>query len=136
MEQHVIGATAAIMPGDVTDTETAPRLPPATVGPYSLRLAAAKGDARGPVRGRVAHCRRPRRRQGSQKAFKWMVLASNSGDKEAKSRCDALGAKLNPDELAAATVAIETWRGKRSHPVVNDSRAAAQAWKRPRSTNG
>ena len=44
-QQHVIGATAAIMPEDATDTETAPRLPPVTVGPYSLRLAAAKGDA-------------------------------------------------------------------------------------------
>ena len=60
----------------------------------------------------------------------------NSGDNEAKSRRDALRAKLTPDELAAATVAIETWRGKRSDPVVNDSHAAGQAWKQPRTTNG
>ena len=244
MEQHVIGATAAIMPGDATDTETAPRLPPVTVGPYSLRLAAAKGDAAAQfeVASRIAEGRGADKdlkeaaqwyqrsassgfalsqfrlgtfyergtgvakdlaraqvwygraaEQGNVKAmhnlavmivghggakpdyvtavkwftqaanygladsqynlamlyenglgvpkdateaFKWMVLAANSGDKEAKSRRDALRAKLNPDELAAATVAIETWRGKRSDPVVNDSRVAAQAWKRPRSTNG
>jgi localization factor PodJL len=244
MEQHVIGATAAIMPGDATDTETAPRLPPVTVGPYSLRLAAAKGDAAAQfeVASRIAEGRGADKdlkeaaqwyqrsassgfalsqfrlgtfyergtgvakdlaraqvwygraaEQGNVKAmhnlavmivghggakpdyatavkwftqaanygladsqynlamlyenglgvskdateaFKWMVLAANSGDKEAKSRRDALRAKLTSDELAAATVAIETWRGKRSDPVVNDSRFAAQAWQRPRSTNG
>lgn len=244
MEQHVIGATAAIMPGDATDTETAPRLPPVTVGPYSLRLAAAKGDAAAQfeVASRIAEGRGADKdlkeaaqwyqrsassgfalsqfrlgtfyergtgvakdlaraqvwygraaEQGNVKAmhnlavmivghggakpdyatavkwftqaanygladsqynlamlyenglgvskdateaFKWMVLAANSGDKEARSRRDALRAKLTSDELAAATVAIETWRGKRSDPVVNNSRFAAQAWKRPRSTNG
>lgn len=42
MEQHVIGASAD---ESVTGADAPPRLPPATVGPYSLRLAAAQGNA-------------------------------------------------------------------------------------------
>lgn len=46
MEQHVIGQAGAMAPGvAVTGANAPPRLPPATVGPYSLRLAAAQGNA-------------------------------------------------------------------------------------------
>jgi len=45
MEQHVIGQSGATADAAVTGTDAPPRLPPATVGPYSLRLAAAQGDA-------------------------------------------------------------------------------------------
>ena len=46
MEARVIGNDRVPAPGNVLTGESAPaRLPPPTVGPYSLRLAAAKGDA-------------------------------------------------------------------------------------------
>jgi localization factor PodJL len=45
MEEHALRANGAPAGSEQTESSIDGRLPPATVGPYSLRLAAAKGDA-------------------------------------------------------------------------------------------
>ena len=239
MEQRVIGQTGALMPDD-----TGSRLPPPTVGPYSLRLAAAQGDAAAQfeVASRLAEGRGADKdlkdaaqwyqrsassgfamsqfrlgtlyergagvdkdvsrakvwygraaEQGNVKAmhnlavlivaqggstpdyitavkwfseaaaygladsqynlamlyqnglgvpkdakeaYKWLSLAARSGDAESKSRRDALRATMSTDEIAAASIAAESFRGKPSNPVANDSHAAGQAWQSGRTNNG
>jgi localization factor PodJL len=239
MEQRVIGQTGEVMP-DATGS----RLPPPTVGPYSLRLAAAQGDAAAQfeVASRIAEGRGADKdlkdaaqwyqrsassgfaisqfrlgtlyergagvdkdiarakvwygraaEQGNVKAmhnlavlivgqggtapdyatavkwfseaaahglpdsqynlamlyqnglgvpkdakeaYKWLTLAARSGDAESKSRRDALKATMSADDLAAASIAAESFRGKPSNPMANDSHAAGQAWKRVRTNNG
>ncbi len=239
MEQRVIGQTGALMPDD-----TGSRLPPPTVGPYSLRLAAAQGDAAAQfeVASRLAEGRGADKdlkdaaqwyqrsassgfamsqfrlgtlyergagvdkdvsrakvwygraaEQGNVKAmhnlavlivaqggstpdyitavkwfseaaaygladsqynlamlyqnglgvpkdakeaYKWLSLAARSGDAESKSRRDALRATMSTDEIAAASIAAESFRGKPSNPVANNSHAAGQAWQPGRTNNG
>jgi localization factor PodJL len=239
MEQRVIGQTGEVMPDSIDS-----RLPPPTVGPYSLRLAAAQGDAAAQfeVAARIAEGRGADKdlkdaaqwyqrsassgfalsqfrlgtlyergagvdkdiarakvwygraaEQGNVKAmhnlavlivgqggatpdyatavkwfteaaahglpdsqynlamlyqsglgvpkdakeaYKWLALAARSGDAESKSRRDALQATMNADDVAAASIAAESFRGKPSNPMVNDSHAAGQAWKRVRTNNG
>jgi localization factor PodJL len=239
MEQRVIGQTGEVMP-DATGS----RLPPPTVGPYSLRLAAAQGDAAAQfeVASRIAEGRGADKdlkdaaqwyqrsassgfamsqfrlgalyergagvdkdiarakvwygraaEQGNVKAmhnlavlivgqggatpdyatavkwfseaaahglpdsqynlamlyqnglgvpkdameaYKWLTLAARSGDAESKSRRDALKATMSADDQAAASIAAESFRGKPSNPMANDSHAAGQVWKRVRTNNG
>jgi len=240
MEQRFIGQTGALMP-DATGS----RLPPPTVGPYSLRLAAAQGDAAAQfeVASRIAEGRGADKdakdaaqwyqrsassgfalsqfrlgtlyelgagvekdiarakvwygraaEQGNVKAmhnlavlivahggatpdyatavkwfseaaahgladsqynlamlyqngmgvpkdvreaYKWLLLAARSGDAEAKSRRDALKATLTAEDIAMATVAAESFRGKPTSAIANDSRAAGQSWShRARINNG
>ncbi len=245
MEQHVIGQNGAVAPGEaLTGTSSPPRLPPAMVGPYSLRLAAAQGDAAAQfeVAARIAEGKGTDKDlkdaaqwyqrsassgfalaqfrlgtfyergtgvekdlarakvwygraadQGNVKAmhnlavliaghggptpdyatavkwfseaaahgladsqynlamlyesglgvpkdakeaYKWLLLAANSGDAEAKSRLDTLKATLSSADVAAASVAAECWRPKRTDPMANDSNVAGQAWNRSRTNNG
>lgn len=63
-----------------------------------------------------------------QEAYKWMLLAAKSGDKDATARRDALKAKLTPEQLAAAETQAEGWQSKRITGMANDARLAGQAW--------
>jgi TPR repeat protein len=62
-----------------------------------------------------------------KQAYKWLMLAANAGDNDAKGRRDALKAKLNVADLADAEVAAGTWRAKAMNPIVNDAHVAGQA---------
>ncbi len=65
-----------------------------------------------------------------KEAYKWLLLASASGDKELKSRREALDAKISPKDRAAAEAIVSTWRSKGTNSLTNDFRAAGQAWRR------
>ncbi|MFA5899655.1 MAG: tetratricopeptide repeat protein [Hyphomicrobium sp.] len=64
-----------------------------------------------------------------QQAYKWLILAAKSGDKDAAGRRNALKAKLNADELAAAEMDAETWSARPIAGMANDGRYAGQAWR-------
>ncbi|KAB2941366.1 MAG: hypothetical protein K8F92_20505 [Hyphomicrobium sp.] len=64
-----------------------------------------------------------------QQAYKWLLLAAKSGDKDAAGRRDALKPKLSADDLAAAEAQAEEWRAKPMKGLANDARLAGQAWK-------
>jgi localization factor PodJL len=62
-------------------------------------------------------------------AYKWLLLAAKSGDKDAAGRRDAVKAKLSAEELAEAEAQAETFRAKPVAGMVNDARLARQAWR-------
>lgn len=62
-------------------------------------------------------------------AYKWLILAAKSGDKDAAARRDALKAKLNAEELAVAETEASTWTAKPITGMANDPRLAGQAWR-------
>jgi len=64
-----------------------------------------------------------------QQAYKWLMLAAKSGDKDAATRRDTLKAKLNADQLATAEADAEAWHGRPITGMANDARLAGQAWK-------
>lgn len=64
-----------------------------------------------------------------QQAYKWLVLAAKSGDKDAAARRDSLKAKLSAGDVAAAETAAKDWRAKAMPNMANDARLAGQAWR-------
>ena len=64
-----------------------------------------------------------------QQAYKWLLLAAKSGDKDAAARRETLKPKLSADDLAAAEGQAATWHSKPMQTVVNDARVAGQAWR-------
>lgn len=68
-----------------------------------------------------------------QQAYKWLILAAKSGDKDAAARRDALKAKLSAEQVSAATAEVADWRAKPITGMANDARLAGQAW---RGANG
>jgi len=65
-----------------------------------------------------------------RQAFKWVSLAASGGDTDAVRRRDILRGKLTVAEMSEAEVLIATWRPTPPDPVVNDARAAGEAWKK------
>lgn len=65
-----------------------------------------------------------------QQAYKWLALAARNGDSEAIKRRDNLKGKLSQAELDAAEALVKTWRVKPADSLINDARAAADAWKK------
>ena len=65
-----------------------------------------------------------------QQAYKWLALAARNGDSEAIKRRDNLKGKLTQAELDAAEALVKTWRVKPADSLINDARAAADAWKK------
>ena len=64
-----------------------------------------------------------------QQAYKWLVLAAKSGDKDAAARRDSLKAKLSSGDAAAAERAAKAWQAKAMPNMANDARLAGQAWR-------
>jgi localization factor PodJL len=62
-------------------------------------------------------------------AYKWLVLAAKSGDKDASARRDAMKAKLTPAQIEQAQNEVDTWRAKPITGIANDARFAGQAWR-------
>ena len=58
-----------------------------------------------------------------KEAYKWLLLAAQSGDTEATSRRDALKARLSKADRAQAEAAVSAWKPRRIDPVTNDSGA-------------
>ncbi|MEJ0026729.1 MAG: hypothetical protein WDN01_11940 [Rhizomicrobium sp.] len=52
-------------------------------------------------------------------AYKWYAIAAASGDAESRSRIDALGSQLSPDDKAAAQKAAEAFRPQPLDPKAN-----------------
>ena len=65
----------------------------------------------------------------TQQAYKWLLLAAKSGDKDAAGRLDALKPKMSNGDLAAAQDQAATWRAKPMWQLANDARLAGQAWR-------
>lgn len=66
----------------------------------------------------------------AKEAYKWLLLAAQSGDAESKSRRDALKATLSAEDRAAVEAHVRNWRPRPTDPLANDFRAAGQAWRR------
>ena len=64
-----------------------------------------------------------------QQAYKWLLLAAKSGDKDAAGRRDVLKPKLSEGDLAAAEEQAASWRAKPIKNLANDPRLAGQAWR-------
>ncbi|MEO8421033.1 MAG: hypothetical protein ABI457_07550 [Hyphomicrobium sp.] len=64
-----------------------------------------------------------------QQAYKWLLLAAKSGDKDAAARRDVLKPKMSAADLAVAEEQAAAWRAQPIKGVVNDARLAGQVWK-------
>jgi localization factor PodJL len=64
-----------------------------------------------------------------KEAYKWLLLASRSGDKEAATHRDALKLQLSEADRAVAEASAKSFRAKPVNPIANDFRAAGQAWR-------
>lgn len=64
-----------------------------------------------------------------KEAYKWLVLAAASGDKESQKRRDALKAKLSAADRSSAETLAKSFQAKPINPIANDFRAAGQAWR-------
>lgn len=65
-----------------------------------------------------------------KQAYKWFALAARGGDKEAVRRRDRVKWMLNATELKAAEALVRSWKPEPTEPLVNNARAAGEAWKR------
>lgn len=63
-------------------------------------------------------------------AYKWLALAARSGDAETQNRRDMLKGRLSRQELTEAERMIAGFRPKMRDRLINDARAAGDAWKR------
>jgi len=70
-----------------------------------------------------------------RQAYKWLSLAAQAGDTQALRRRDELRAKLRAEELREGEALIANWRSKPVDALINDARAAGEAWK-TRQTGG
>lgn len=61
-------------------------------------------------------------------SYKWFSLAAARGDKQAARRRDALRSKLSPAQLTSAERKVRSWHQTPVENLVNDPRAAGQAW--------
>ncbi len=64
-----------------------------------------------------------------KQAYKWFALAARGGDKEAMRRRDRVKWMLNANELKAAEELVQSWQPQPTEPLVNNVRAAGEAWK-------
>ena len=62
-------------------------------------------------------------------AYKWYALAARSGDKEALRRRELVKERLSPATTKAVEADVAAWRAVASDQLVNDARAAGEAWK-------
>ena len=73
--------------------------------------------------------------QDLKAAYGWFKIAAQSGDKEAPRRIEQLRHRLVAAEIATGEAFARNWRAKPADPLVNDVRAAGEAWKL-RDNNG
>ncbi len=68
-------------------------------------------------------------KQDLKLAYGWFAVAAQGGDKEAPRRQEQLKHRLLAGEIAAGEAFAGKWRAKSVDPLVNDVRAAGEAWK-------
>lgn len=73
--------------------------------------------------------------QDLKAAYGWFKISAQSGDKEAPRRIEQLRHRLVAAEIATGEAFARNWRAKPADPLVNDVRAAGEAWKL-RDNNG
>jgi len=66
--------------------------------------------------------------QNYAESYKWFVLGANQGDKEAAKKRDEIVAKLDPQTLAAAKLAIQTWTAEPQPDDAINVKAPAGGW--------
>ncbi len=64
-----------------------------------------------------------------KEAYKWLLLASASGDNELKGHRAVLAAKMSAEDRTATEAAVGSWRARPTNAMANDFRAAGQAWR-------
>jgi localization factor PodJL len=64
-----------------------------------------------------------------QQAYKWLLVAAKSGDKDAAGRRDTLKPKLSAADIIAAETQAAEWIARPMKGLANDARLAGQAWK-------
>jgi localization factor PodJL len=62
-------------------------------------------------------------------AYKWLAISARSGDTETARRRDYIKSVIGANAVAAADAKIASWRAEPADPLVNDARAAGEAWK-------
>jgi len=70
-----------------------------------------------------------------KEAYKWFALAARAGDKEAARRRDRVRWMLSATELQAADSMIRSWEPEPVDRLINDPKAAGEAWKRNEGRN-
>jgi localization factor PodJL len=64
-----------------------------------------------------------------KQAYMWFALAARGGDKEAVRRRDRVKLMLDAAQLKSAEALVRSWKQATADPLVNDARAAGEAWK-------
>ena len=62
------------------------------------------------------------------KAYRWFALAARGSDAEAAKKRDELGARLDPQSLAAATQAVNAWTPQPQPEAAEQVRTPAGGW--------
>ncbi len=68
-----------------------------------------------------------------KQAYHWLSLAARAGDKEAARRRDTVRMKLDEAEANKIDAVVASWQAQPVQMIVNDARAAGDAWKRRQS---
>jgi len=64
-----------------------------------------------------------------KQAYMWFALAARGGDKEAMRRRDRVKLMLDAAQFKSAEALVRSWKQVATEPLVNDARAAGEAWK-------
>jgi localization factor PodJL len=66
--------------------------------------------------------------QNLAESYKWFTLAARDGDADAAKKRDDLAARLDPQSLMAARLAVQTWTPERPPAEANEVKAPAGGW--------
>ena len=61
-------------------------------------------------------------------SYLWFAIAAKQGDDDAARKRDEVAGRLNPNDLAAAKLAVDSWKAKVLEPGANEVAAPAQGW--------
>ena len=61
-------------------------------------------------------------------AYKWFALAARDGDKESAAKRDEMGSRLDPQSLAAAKVAVQSWSALEQPEAATQPAVPAGGW--------
>jgi localization factor PodJL len=69
--------------------------------------------------------------QNLAESYKWFALAAAQGDKESTSKREDIGARLDPQTLMAAKLAVQTFVVEPQPEEATNVRAPEGGWDRP-----
>jgi localization factor PodJL len=85
-----------------------------------FRLAADRGVRDSQYNLGVMYARGAGVTQNLAESYRWFAIAAMQGDTEAAKKRDDVGARLDPQSLIAAKLAVQTWTASPLDPAVND----------------